>query len=226
MASWSPAVEARVHILVRGLMERSDRAHDFEHVQRVVKNAKILMRQVQCRPDILVPAAYFHDVVSRYSKQGYSSAVSASASVAGKHLKAMDFLPEQIADIQTCICTASWEHAVSGKEPESLEARILRDADLLEATGAHGLARVFCFAGNAAIPLRWIEVDLDSPPRLPPNLQDADPTPFYHFFSKLLWLNELFHTPQARAEGDRRRKILVDFLREYSRELAWSEGPG
>src|SRR5262249_49909593 len=145
-------------------------------VDQVAKNAYRLSSEVNCDKLVLLSAAYFHDVVSRFSGQGYTLAVEKSAKVAGEELRKLGLSAQCITRIQSCIRTASWEFAASGGSPDSIEAYVLRDADFLEATGAHGLARVFAFSGSAGRPINWHDVDLNFPPRLPPSLKGAKET--------------------------------------------------
>jgi uncharacterized protein len=204
-------------------MERNDSAHGFDHIEQVVENARRLSSEVECDPLILFSAAYFHDVISRFTQHGYSSAVQRSAELAGDQLRQLGVAEHHNQRIQSCIRTASWEFAVCGGQPDGIEAYVLRDADLLEATGAHGIARVFAFAGTTARPLRWCGANLEHPPRLTPNLKGADESPFHHFFSKLLWLDEFLYTEVAKREAIQRRDTLLRFLREYRRELTWAK---
>jgi uncharacterized protein len=199
-----------------------DAAHDMWHTDLVVANVKRLLFDTPCNHQVVVAAAYLHDLKPRGSCGDYSMAPIESAELAHNVLEMIGFSTQTIADIHACIVSASWEHAATGGEPTSLESYVLRDADLLEAIGAHGIARVFLFSGYAGLPLRWLDVDITRPPRLPSNIQGPDPSPFHHFYSKLLWLGDLFFTEAAKLEATQRRQFLIQFLKSFERENSWN----
>jgi uncharacterized protein len=51
------------------------------------------------------------------------------------------------------------------------------------------------------------------------SLVGTDPTPIYHFFSKLLWVKDKLRTETAKKLGEERHEILVNFLRNYKKEM-------
>lgn len=218
---WNKRLESILRQRCAEASRSHDVAHDFAHTEAVVCNVKRLLRGVGCRADIAIAAAYLHDFVAKKPSRNFSKAPEDSARLAAAPLMEIGFSREKIADVQLCIKTASWEHAVQGGTPASTEAYVLRDADLLEATGAHGIARVFSFAGATGTPLGWLDVGLDNPPRLPPNARSADPSAFHHFYSKLLWVHELMFTDAAKKESAARREFLIDFLKRYELENKW-----
>jgi uncharacterized protein len=104
--------------------------------------------------------------------------------------------------------------------PFTKEAEIVRDADWLDAIGSRGIARVFAFAAsNNCETLGTVDYDIDSPPKLKMSLVGTDPTPIYHFFSKLLWVKDKLCTKTAKELGEERHTVLVNFLRNYKREM-------
>jgi uncharacterized protein len=103
---------------------------------------------------------------------------------------------------------------------------VLRDADWLEAIGAHGIARVFAFAGHYNVPLTFVDRDPERPPRLPTQDNQPDPSAFHHFYSKLLWVKDGLLTEPGRQEGERRHRFLVAFLKEYRAERERTDEPG
>jgi uncharacterized protein len=205
---------------VARLMAHNDAAHRFDHTAAVVRNASRLLSQERCDRDVVIAAALLHDVVGR-KKHAFSAADILSAEVSAALLNEQCFGSEKIEAVITAISTGSWEHAIRGGQPESLEAYILRDADILEAMGTKGIARVFSFAGAMGVPLNFCFGQPREPVRLVPIMTGPDPSPFFHFYSKLLWLRELIYTPSAQMEAQRRHERMVKFLEEYRAELEW-----
>jgi uncharacterized protein len=172
--------------------------------------------------EIVISAAYIHDLVPRRPGKDFSTAASQSALATRELLSPLGFSDDAIRGIEICVSSASWEHAVKGGQPSGVEAYLLRDADLLEAVGAHGIARVFAFAGAMKRPLIWLQVDLSDPPHFAANISGPDPGPFHHFYAKLLWLERFFYTNAAKDEAKRRRQTLLEFLEHYERENQWA----
>jgi uncharacterized protein len=202
---------------VRQQISVADAAHAFDHVQEVARLAKWLLTTVPAEPRIVVAAAYCHDLCSR-SEVGFTEAIPRSVQAARLLLSDLGYGAEEIDQVGQCIVTASWEYALQGGQPHSPEASVLRDADWLEAIGAHGIARVFAFAGHYQVPLTFVDLDPERPPRLRTRGDQPDPSAFHHFYAKLLWVKDGLLTEPGRHEGERRHRVLVTFLREYRAE--------
>ena len=201
MGELDAATEQSLVQHVRVCISRDDVAHAFEHVQEVARIAKWLLTAVPAVPRIVVAAAYCHDLHSR-SSVGFAEAIPQSIRTAQGLLKEIGYSAEEIERVKQCIITSSWEHALQCGVPSSPEACVLRDADWLESIGAHGVARVFAFAGHYHVPLGFVDHDPERPPRLPTNGNQADPSAFHHFYAKLLWIKDGLLTAPGRIEGE------------------------
>ena len=133
-----------------------------------------------------------------------------SATAAGPVMEALGLTPTEIAQARHAIEAHSWSGGVS---PASPEARILRDADRLEALGAIGVARCFAVSGSLGRPLFHAR-DPFAKEREPNDAAFA----LDHFPVKLLKLPETFLTPTGRRLAEERaasmRRYLVDLARE------------
>jgi len=216
-------LENQVVSEVRTVLSSDDSAHSIEHLDEVWRLAKWLMQSTPARHRIVVAAAYCHDLKSR-GEVGFSKAVDSSVEHSFPLLKELGYTDEEIATVGQCIYEGSWEYYVKGRRPSMAEAVILRDADWLEAMGAHGVARVFAFAGRYCLPIAYLDLDPDQPVRLPTPEKGPNP-PFDHFYSKLLWLRDNLITTEARKEGERRHAFLVHFLKEYGLEVIRTTDP-
>lgn len=98
--------------------------------------------------------------------------------------------------------------------PQSVEAKIVQDADRLEALGAIGLARVFAVSGA----LNTILFDANDPFADQRDLDDKKYA-LDHFQSKLLRLPETMQTKQGRALAVHNAQFLVQFMAKLSAEL-------
>ena len=216
----TPEQEERIRNFVKGRLRGADIAHGFDHVEYVVNmTRKIAMRE---RADlrIVIPAAYMHDLVSRGEVESYDLHTGESVAEGSRFLKDMGFPANDIQKIGEVIMTSSYESYLKGKIPTSLEGKVLRDADWLDAIGARGIARVFVFAGHYGCPkMGTVDWDPEKPEKLEMIVSGPDPSPIYHFFSKLLWQKDLMLTNTGKMEAEKRHQFMVEFLKRYREEI-------
>lgn len=116
-----------------------DAAHDISHVQRVVNTAKKLAMEEGADLSIVLPAAYLHDCFTYpkdHPNRKQSSIIAAKKAVA--FLESIDY-PQQYHD---AIAHAIEAHSFSANiRPNTLEAKVVQDADRLDALGAIGVTR-------------------------------------------------------------------------------------
>jgi uncharacterized protein len=126
----------------------ADGAHDLGHVRRVLANARrIALAEGGADDEVLVPACLLHDAVNLPKDHpDRATASRQSAQAAADFLGRLPGYPgAKIAAVARAIAAHSFS---AGIAPETPEARILQDADRLEALGAIGLARMFLIAGQ------------------------------------------------------------------------------
>jgi uncharacterized protein len=212
--------EKQIRQYVIEKLKKADIAHGFDHVECVVNMARNIALRENADLRIVIPSAYLHDIVSRNEVERFDLHTEESASEAKRFLGNLCFSPDEIDEIGKVIITSSYESYLKGIiEPESLEAKVVRDADWLDAIGARGIARVFVFAGHYGCPeMGKVEWDPDFPTKLVMSVSGPDPSPIYHFFSKLLWLKDLMLTETGRLEAEKRHQFMVDFLKRYKSE--------
>jgi|SRR4029077_16951134 uncharacterized protein len=102
----------------------------------------------------------------------------------------------------------------AGIPPESLEARILQDADRLDAIGCVGIARCFYTAGRMGSSLYHTE----DPAALSRELNDAAYA-LDHFRAKLLNLHDGFQTQTGARLAAERTRVLTDFVTSFEAEI-------
>ena len=191
---------------------KTDPAHDFNHIMRVYKNAQKLCKKEKGNEKLVLSAVLLHDIIS-YPKSDKRSKISSlkSAEEAKKILKKLDFTVEEIQMISDAIRDHSFSR---GKTPQTLEGKILQDADRLDAIGAIGIARVFAVGGSEKRSFYNIK-DPFCKTRTP----DDKTWTLDHFYKKLLKLESLMNTNSAKIEAKKRIKVLKTFLSELKKEL-------
>jgi uncharacterized protein len=189
-----------------------DAAHDLEHVRRVVRNARELARSAGARLEIVLPAAWLHDCVSVAKDSPQRAAASRlAAAQAVEWLRTWGWPETLLPDIAHAIEAHSFS---AGIVPETIEAKVVQDADRLDALGAVGLARCLMVGGALARPL-YVAEDPFCERRAP----DDAAACVDHFYAKLLTLEGTMQTAAGREEAERRTEFLAQFLRELRRNL-------
>lgn len=191
---------------------QNDPAHDYSHVMRVYKNAQTLLKKEKVNSRLVLASVLLHDIV-QFPKSDPRSKTSSekSAKLAAKILKKHGFTGSDI----TIICDAIRDHSYSrGMMPQTLEGKILQDADRLDALGAIGIARTFSVGGSEKRPL-YNEQDPFCHIRKP----DDHSWTVDHFYKKLLLLEKKMNTKTGKSLAKKRTKIMIKFLSDLKDEV-------
>lgn len=191
----------------------ADPGHDMLHVQRVTEGARHIAIQEGADLGVVVPSALLHELFN-YPKNHPESHLSGDvcAQAAEEVLVGEGYPPEFIAPICYCIRYHSFSRGVV---PETLEGKVLQDADRLDAIGAIGIARCFSTGSELKRPF-YSPVDPFCQERAP----NDQAWTLDHFYRKLLRIPETLHTPTARSLAAGRVQFLVQFLAQLEQELA------
>lgn len=207
LAEWERRCVAFVH-------ERAaaDAAHDHEHLRRVVTNARALAAVENADLAVVLPAAWLHDCVTVPKDSPRRPLASRlAAEEAGRFLGSAGYPPELIPAVMHAVAAHSF---TAGIPPETPEARVVQDADRLDALGAVGIARCLMLGATMGRPL--YDPDEPFPVHRPP---DDAASSIDHFYTKLLRLADTMQTAAGHAEAGRRTAVMQAFLRELGREI-------
>jgi uncharacterized protein len=196
----------------------ADPAHDFSHVLRVYRNARIIGREEGADMRVLLPAALLHDVGSKKKHtpmQGESE--DPGKRVVGAFLEAVGLEEAARDKVQYAVDVHRFS---KGIVPVTLEARVLQDADRLDALGAIGIARVFLTGGT-------LGRELYSPddPFCRAREPDDGKWNLDHFYKKLLKLESGMHTKSAKRLATGRTKVLRRYLQDLEEEIGSMNEP-
>jgi len=192
----------------------ADSAHDFDHVLRVVALAERIAACEAANLAIVRTAALLHDVGrSRARAEGLDhaqlGATMARAILAG----------QAQADINAVAEAIRTHRFRSGPQPATVEARVLFDADKLDALGAVGIARAFAHGGAHGQRL-WAPVDEVDVDRWAASGDDpAEHTPVHEFVVKLSKLRGLLFTTAGRRFAEDRHAYMVSFFARLDAEV-------
>ncbi|MFH4364481.1 HD domain-containing protein [Vibrio diabolicus] len=189
-----------------------DAAHDISHVQRVVNTAKKLAVEEGADLSIVLPAAYLHDCFTYpkdHPNRKQSSIIAAKKAVA--FLESIDY-PQQYHD---AIAHAIEAHSFSANiRPNTLEAKVVQDADRLDALGAIGITRCIQVSTEFDAQL-YDDKDIFAQQR---ELDDKQFT-LDHFQTKLFKIAETMNTESARREAQKRKAFMQAYIEQLHDEV-------
>ena len=165
--------------------------HDVSHSLRVYRNAvKIAEKYPESDHFLISLSSLLHDA------DDHKLFHTENNENARRFLNSQNVEEETAEQICRIINAVSFSRN-RGKRPDSLEGKIVQDADRLDAVGAVGIARTFAYGGKNARPME---------------------SSIQHFYDKLLLLKEEMNTEEAKALAEKRHAFMEEFLREYFAE--------
>jgi uncharacterized protein len=206
---------------VRAQMPEDYTGHDYSHVERVWKMAKLIARECGANSTIVELAALFHDI-SDYKLNGGNETIGPEIA---REWVLTNTGSTDIADtVARIICDIPFRGANSADDRAlSIEAQCVQDADRLDAVGAIGIARAFAFGGALEQPM----MSADIKPVLHTSFDEykrKNGTTVNHFYEKLLLLKDRMNTATGRRIAEKRHAFMVDFLENLSEETGIALG--
>lgn len=190
----------------------TDAAHDMEHIRRVVKNAYRLTAEEGADWQIVMPAAWLHDcVVVPKSSPHRKQASRLAAEQAVRWLKEHDWPHDKLDEIAHAIEAHSFSAGIETRTPE---ARVLQDADRLDALGAVGLARTLMLGAEMKR-----EFYHPADPFCATREPDDSVYTLDHVYQKLLKLEDTMKTAAGKREAARRTEFIRGYLRQMADEV-------
>lgn len=192
--------------------ERVPPAHDWHHVERV---EALATRLAAGRPDVdrevLEYAVLLHDVGRPAEDAGeIDDHAEWGAGEARRILRDLGVDAKTIDAVCHCIRAHRYSTDV---EPETLEAKLLSDADNLDALGAVGIARTFSHGAEVGAPIHDPDLPIDADDSV------AGRTSVNHLRKKILRLRERLYTDEGRALADERHAFVEQFLERFEAEV-------
>jgi uncharacterized protein len=196
-----------------------DPVHGFDHVQRVVRLAAQIAQAEGADLAIVQAAVLLHDAQAPHQLPDANHRAAhqhASADFAAEILAAEGWPAERIAAVQHCIRAHRFRD--NSEPPDSLEAKILFDADKLDAIGAVGVIRAVGYA-----------LTHDNPPYAEPSAQflsSGETIPgeshsaYHEYLFKLRKLKDRLYTPTAQAIAAERHRLMSEFFEQLAAEMS------
>lgn len=208
----------------RSWYPQNDPIHGIEHILRVYRLAERIAVEEGAELRIVRAAVLLHDAQGPNSENEEPSQINPtsrsahhhhSARFAGDILRAEGWGEEDIAAVQHCIRTHRFRDDT--EKPETLEAKVLFDADKLDAIGAIGVARAIAYAARAGQPIYSppSEHFLQTGETIP-----SEPHSAYHeYLFKLRVLKRRMFTPSGRDLAEERHRFMAEFFERLASEI-------
>ncbi len=188
------ALIAKTVAYVEMHMAGESTGHDIHHVRRVYQMALNLSKGLEVDILTISLASLLHDL------DDYKISKDTN--------KARDFLknncPEQEEKVMNIIDNMSFSSHKQGKSVNTMEGKIVQDADRLDALGAIGIARCFAYTGKVGRPIY--------------NNNKDDVSGIAHFYQKLLDLKDLMNTDKGRKIAIERTEFMKNYLERFFKE--------
>ncbi len=191
-----------------------DSAHDKDHIYRVLYAAlDIAGSEKDVNYDVLISACLLHDIGRReqFENPQLCHAVVGSEK-AYKFLISKGMNPEHAEKVKGCIKTHRFR---SDSQPQSIEAKILFDADKIDVTGTLGIARTILYKGQVSEPLYSMMQD----GQVSDGTYDTSPSFFQEFKYKLEGLYNQFYTNRGTEIAAERQASATAFYNNMLHEV-------
>lgn len=194
---------------VQEIYNQFDASHDFQHIERVLQNAEsILSAEPSADREIVQIAVLLHDV----SDKKYTDSKENEDAL----LNSLNLADNQKQHIKEIIESVSFN---GGNEvaAKSIEAKIVRDADRLDAIGAVGIARTFAYGGAKGRKLyddaEEVRIQMSED-----EYRSKSTASVTHFYEKLLLLKDLMTTEKGKQMAKERHAFMEIFLNQLKEE--------
>ncbi len=204
---------AHAEIFVRQELGEDATGHDWFHVDRVRRNAlHISKEELTGDPFIIEMAALLHDIpdekLNESAEKGKEKLDSFFNTIT---------LPGGVRDHITQIIESISYKGGRKTKLETVESKIVQDADRLDAIGAIGIARAFAYGGKKGQQIYDPTIKVRDEMSLE-EYRKGKSTSIHHFYEKLLKLKDMLNTQTAKKMADRRQQIMVEFLEQFYQE--------
>lgn len=200
---------------VKNTLKDTEKGHDWWHIKRVVTNAKNIWKVEQAGDWFIIEAAaLLHDIADPKFNHN-DDRVGPQTTSAILHKLNID--QEKLDHIVNIVANVSFKGGNIPSNFDSLEFRIVQDADRLDALGAIGISRAFHYGGYK----NRVLYDPSIIPKIgmtPEEYRKHEGTTINHFYEKLLVLKDNMHTKTGRKLAEERHRFMESFLKQFYAE--------
>lgn len=204
--------EAAIAEIAKKIFLAGRGSHDWEHTRRVVNLTKTIGRREGADLEVAVAGALLHDIGRCYQDSANGAVCHArkGAQMAEAILKPFSFSAARKENIIHCIAAHRFRQS---PDPETLEAKVVFDADKLDAIGAIGIARAYLFAGELGACLHNPDINVEQVPAYSEN-----DTGYREYRVKLRWIKDRLLTDSGRKMARARHEFMEAFFNRFLTE--------
>lgn len=196
---------------VKKLLKEEGTGHDWWHIERVRKNAKLINKVEKANKIIIDLALLLHDVGDRKVIKKEND----DYSIAKNFLKKQRISNDVIEQVLCIIENMSFSKSLNNKKQnQSKEFYVVQDADRLDAIGAIGIARAFAYGGSKNRPL-YDPTKKAQKINTTKNYRKLNSSSLHHFEEKLLLLKNLMNTKTAKEIAKKRDDFMKKYIRQF-----------
>lgn len=197
---------------VKNELSSAEGGHDWFHIERVYKNARLISKTEIVDELIVSLAALLHDIADPKFHNGDESIGPKKASEFLLKMNVDEAIIRQVIEI---ISEMSFKNSIGAQtQKRSIEFKVVQDADRLDAIGAIGIARCFNYGGFKNRKLY--------DPEIAPNLnmskeeyKKSEAPTINHFYEKLLLLKDQMNTKSAKQIAEKRHAFMENYLKQF-----------
>lgn len=196
---------------VKSIFANEGSGHDWWHIHRV-RNLALKIAEIEGGTRFIIEmAALLHDV------DDWKINDDMQTSKVKTWLEKMNVGGTEAEQILEIIDQVSFKGAGVETVATSTEAKIVQDADRLDAIGAIGIARTFAYGGSKGRPIYLPEIKPEQHDDFESYKKTTAPT-INHFYEKLLLLRNRLNTKTAIGIAENRHIFMEQFLEQFYRE--------
>ncbi len=188
-------------------------SHDWDHTRRVVQLCRRIGPLEHADMTVLLMAAYLHDIGRCHPAADTDRACHAQrgAVMAQEIVSGLPLSAPRRDQVVHCVMSHRYRGEVA---PASVEARVLFDADKLDAIGAVGVARAFQFAGELGAHLHCPDIDVTRKPS-----HSSYDTGYREYRVKLCHIKDRMLTTEGKRLAADRHRFMTAFFDRFLEEV-------
>jgi len=199
-------------LFAREKMKNLPPSHGWDHVQRVQSLSEKIAKSEGADLFIVKVSAILHDIAREAEDRNGGNICHAEL---GSRV-AYDFMLDQQLEeyranrIARCIKTHRYRN---NEAPDTIEAKVLYDADKLDSIGAIGIGRAFLFSGEIGAKLHNNDIDI-----LSTDAYTREDTAYREYIVKLRHIKDRMLTNKGKSMAEKRHSFMVEFFNHLKAE--------
>lgn len=203
----------KVSLFVEKEFEKCKSSHNFDHTQRVYNLAMHIGKIENADLEILGISALLHDIArfEQDESKGKICHAQRGAEITQEFLSSLNFNQEKIDAIKHCILA---HRSKTSTKPETIEAKVLYDADKLEGIGAIGIGRCFMFAAEVGAEFHDKKVKPHKD-----NQYTIKDSAYHEFLLSSQFIKDKLQTDEGKRIGKDRHQFMQNFFDRLNKEV-------